>query len=328
MKLNISENKILELFLSNQITLENIESSDREIFINNNGIKLLNEAFKNKSYNQLEILLKNQQVKDIFIKEIKSFNNLSELNFISKLPENNIVSMFILEMTRENFEYKKDFFTQMIPIFLENKETMKSFFAIKTGETLASFPKGQPIGLLILRVINSNIEELISESIIPMSLYNNMSKDTIAHCLFQYSFENNKVIVEHFSDLDLALKDKNELGHNALDKLSADLRERNVKTIEYLFTEKLDLELYKNEFMNYIIKSSNILKNKNTKNALRERAFSSLKNLFNLPQLQSNETFKELIAQNLAQKCSPDVQYLWLSAKLPTKGQDIKRPKI
>lgn len=329
MKLNINENQVLELLLNNQILLENIDKSDRDNFIDKNYYKILETSFKNKNYKQLAELLDNQQINKSFIQEIKTFTQLAELNYISKLPENNIISTFILEMNRQNFEDdKKLFFQKIIPLILQNKEEMKKFFAIKIGEAFSSIPKGQPIGLCILRVINENIDEMIKEDILPITLFNNQTKDTMAHCLHQYSFENSKIIIENFPDLNLALKDKNEVGHNAIDKLSSDLRERNVKLIEYLFIEKLDIQLYKNEFINYIIKSSNILKNKQTKPSIRERAFSSLEVLFNLPQLQTNNILKELVAQNLAKKCTPEIQYLWLSAKLPVKGEDLKRPKI
>lgn len=328
MKLNINEKKMLQFFLENQIKLEDIDYLDRKDFINNNGVIILHEAFKNKNFEQLELLLENKQIKNLFIKEITLFTSLAELNFIAKLPENNIISIFILEMNRQNFEYKKDFFEKIVNFILEYKEEMKSFFAIKTGEALPSFPKGQPIGLCILRVINDNIEVLIKEKIIPISLYNSIIKDTMAHSLYQYSFENNKVIINNLENLDNSLKDKNIDGKTPLDNLMNDLREKNINTIEYLFSEKLDIAQYKNELINYIIKCSNILRNKQSKDSLKDRVFKSLDKIFNLEELQSNLILKETIAKAISQKSLKEVQYLWLSAKLPAKNILNKMSKI
>jgi hypothetical protein len=107
-----------------------------------------------------------------------------------------------------------------------------------------------------------------------------------------------------------------------------DLRERNIQILEYLFTEKLNIELYKKEFINYIIKGSNILKNHQTKPVLRESIFNTFKVLFNLTQLQENENLKQEIGKNLASKATKEIQYLWLTAKLPTKGIKEKKLKI
>lgn len=328
MKLNINEIQILKLILDNLIELDNIEPIDREKFIKNNADIILLESFKNKNFKQLEILFENKQIQDVFVNKIKQFNSLAELNYIEQLPENNIISYFILEMTRQNYEEKEVFFNKLVPIILNNKKEMTEFFSIKTGTAQAGFIKGSPIGFFILRVINTQIEKLLEEKIISTDLYNLISQDTLVHSLHQYSFENSKIIIEQLTDVNVALKDKNNVGHNPIDKLSSDLRERNVKTIEYLFSEKLDMALYKKELIDYIVKSSNILKNKQTKPSLRQRAFDSLNVIFNLPQLQSNENLKESIAKNLAHKCTPEVQYLWLSAKMPNKGDNIKRPKI
>lgn len=328
MKINLTKEQILVLVLEHKINIHDIDDKDRSQFINQYAMTLLNEAFKKADFKNLESLFDIEEVKNKFMNEIKTFNNLANISYLDKLPKNNIIADFILSMSRQNHEEKKDFFQKIVPLLFEYKEDMTKFFQIRIGENTSSFPQGQPIGLFFLRVLDKDIQNLLDQNIISMKLFSPKTKDTIGHYMYQYTFENNKTILERFENLSNSLKDKNHLNETPIDKLISDLRERNIQTLEYLFSEKLEISLYKAEFLKYVIKASNIFKNKQTKPALKEKLFNTLEVLFNLPQLQSNEKFKEEVAKNLANKCPVEIQYLWLNAKLPAKGLEIKKPKI
>lgn len=328
MKINLTKEQILALVLEHKINLQDIEETDRPQFIEQYAITLLNETFNKSDFKNLESLFEIKEIQSKFMNEIRTFNNLATISYLEKLPQNNIISNFILTMSRQNHEDKKDFFHKIVTLLFENKEDMTKFFQIRLGENTSAFPQGQPIGLFFLRVLDKEIEELLDQNIISMKLFSPKTKDTIGHYMYQYTFENNKTIIERFENLNESLKDKNQLNETPMDKLISDLREKNIQTLEYLFSEKLELSLYKNEFLKYIIKASNIFKNKQTKPALREKLFNTLEILFNLPQLQNNEQFKEEVAKNLANKSPVEIQYLWLSARLPAKGIEIKKPKI
>lgn len=79
--------------------------------------------------------------------------------------------------------------------------------------------------------------------------------------------------------------------------------------------------------INYVVKGANILRNKQTKQSLRDRVIESLEKLFNLENIQNNEELKKEIAQNIVNKVTPEIHYLWLNAKLGNKPS-IKKSKI
>lgn len=332
MKINITEEHILQLFLDNKISLDDIDIQDRKNFINNNANRLLKDGFKNKNFKQLEILFSVKEIQDIFFKEINSLVKTANINYIENLPQNNFITDFIWSMSRQDFAEKKSFFRQINVLVLEHKEEMKDFFALRTSETNSGFRKYQPLGLFYLRVVDMDVELLLNKDIISVDLFSPNTKDTIGHCLYQYSFETNQIIIDKIEkkqNLVDFLCDKNDSDHTPIDKLCSDLRNRNIDTLEYLFLEKLDIKVFKKDFLNYVIKCSNILKNKQTKLIIRERIFQSLDVLFNMGTLQSDSELKQEVGKTLSNKCEKEIHYLWLSAKLQPKGiLEKKKPKI
>lgn len=333
MLINLSEQKIVDLMINDMISIEDIDISERTAFIKNKGSFLLFHYFKeNKSY-LIEKLLEYQTIEDVFIEEVRSFNKLASINYVEKLPENSFITHFILSMSKQNSLTKQDVFNKIYPLVIKYKEDFQQFFKIRLGENSSAFIKGQPIGMFFLRVFDREIEDVLNEGVIDLNLFSITTKDTLAHYLHQYSFEVNKSIIDKIYNDKLYnhedfFKDKNNIGHTGIDKLNNDLRERNIQTLEYLFSNKLDLNIYKNEFLNYVMKSANILKNTQTKQSMKDRVLVSLNTLFNLPQLQNNALLKKCVAEKIANNGSVEIHYVWLQAKFPEKGIEEKRPKI
>lgn len=323
MKINLTQEQVLNFYLENKIFLEDIEIEDRTIFINNNAHKLLLDNFKNKNFKQLENLFKVEEIKVIFFKEIKLLVQSAEINYLEKLPENNFITYFIWSMSRQDFSEKKQFFKDINNLVMDHKEVMREFFALRVGEGNSGFHKYQTFGLFYLRVIDTGVNLLLDENIISIDIYSPNTKDTIGHCFYQYSFETNKVIIESIEkkkNLSDFLISKNELGLNCIDKLFSDLRTKNIATLEYLFLEKLEIVIFKKEFLNYIVKCSHVIRNKQAKNSIKERMFQSLNLLFNMDSLQSNNEIKEEVAKTISNKTGAEIHYLWLNAKIKPKG--------
>lgn len=323
MKINLTQEQVLTLYLENQISLEDIDIEDRTNFIVSNANKLLIEAFINKDFKQLEILFKIKEIELIFFKEIKLLIQTAKSNYLENLPENNFITEFVWSMSRQDFAEKRQFFQDVNNLVLNHNEEMKDFFALSVGEGNSGFRKYQPFGLFYLRVIDKDVNVLLENNIIAIDLFSPNTKDTIGHCFYQYSFETNKVIIaniEKVKNLSDFLIAKNELGITSLDKLCSDLRTKNITTLEYLFLEKLELKLFKKEFLNYIIKCSHVIGNKQAKKATKERIFQSLNLLFNMESLQSDRELKEEVAKTISNKTETGIQYLWLNAKLQPKG--------
>lgn len=332
MKVNISESRLLELLLDNTISFEDIDKQDKSVFIKNHAAKLLIESFKDKNFNNLEILFDNKEIQTVFLEEVKKIVESANINYLETLPENNVVTEFVWSMSRQDIAIKEKFFKAINKVVLNNSDQMIKLFNIRVGQSNSSFRKYQPIGLSYLRMIDEDVNVLIDKNIVSIDLFSPNTKDTIAHCLYQYSFITNKIIIEKIEkerNLIDFLLDKNDMGQTAIEKLCSDLRVRNIETIEYLFTEKVEIKKFEKDFLNYILKCSNIIKNKQTKKVIKERILESLELLFNMDSLQSDNNIKEYIAKNITNKCDKEVHYLWLSAKLQPKGMiENKKPKI
>ena len=203
---------------------------------------------------------------------------------------------------------------------------MRDFFKLRIGEMYSTFPKNEPIGLFFLRVVDSRVEDLLDKEIISIKSFNPIDLDTIAHYMYQYSFETNKILIGKLN-FKIDLKDKNKLGNTPMNNLMSDLRAKNIMTLTYLFDEKIEIVDFKKDFLNYIVKCAGILRNQKVKTTIRESIISSLEILFNSNQIQLNEDLKLDIGKTLSNKVGLEIQYIWLNAKLTPK-EKIKSPKI
>lgn len=328
MIINLTEQKVLNLIINYDINIEDIAISERKNFLENQGSNLLLHYFKQNHSSEVAKILNYEPIEDLFMKEIRSFNNLADINYIESLPENSFITYFIGWMSKQNALDKENCFDKIYPLLTKYKEDFKKFFNIRLGEDKSSFPKGQPIGLFFLRVFDKPIDTLLDSGVISVDLFSPITNDTLAHYLSQYSFNVSKSIIDKIENLTYFLQDKNQLGKTGIDKLMSDLRERNIQTIEYLFSQKIDISIFQNEFFSYVIKGSNVLKNIQTRNIVKENILKSFTVLFSLPQIQNNVELKQSLAKKIAQHAPIEIQYLWLNAKLPPKGIEEKRLKI
>lgn len=324
MKINISKEKLLDLILNDKISLNEIESEDKKEFITQYGSLLLLNAFKNNEYQQLEYLLSEEQIRKKFLSYIKGTISSAEISYVDNLSE--IMNFFILSMSRQNIQEKQNFFNVITEFCLENPIEMTRFFNLRTNITWAGFEKDIPIGMHYLKVAEKNVNKLLDLNIISKNLFSLTKKTTLIHYLHLYPYETSKYLIDNI-DLNSTLKDRDDLNHTPLDNLISDLRVKNVDLITYLFKEKIEIDLFKKEFITYVVKSANILRNKQTKQSLRDNIMKSLEDLFNFDEIQNNEELKQNIAKNICQKVTPEIQYLWLNAKL--KGKPVvKKIKI
>lgn len=328
MIINISEKKIVSLILNDGLEVEDIAQNERNIFLKNHGNSLMLHYFNQNNSSELAKLLDYEPIEDLLIKEVRSFNSIANINYIESLPENSVMTYFIWSMSKQNAFNKENFFNKIYPLLTKYKSDFKKFFSIRLGEEKSSFPKGQPIGMFFLRVLDKQIDSVLDSGVISLDLFSPITNDTLAHNLHGYNYEVSKAIIDRVTDIDQFFKDKNKTQHTGIDKLMNDLRERNIQTLEYLFSEILDLNNYQKDFMNYVVKSANVLKNSQTSQALKDRLLLSLNNLFNLPKLQNDVAFKPRLAEKIASIGSVEIHYLWLNAKFPEKGIEEKRLKI
>lgn len=323
MKINISKEKLLDLILNNKISLNEIDNRDREEFIKQYGASLLLNAFK-VDYTQLESLFFYDDIKKIFLSYIKGAISSAEISYVDSLSE--MMNCFVLLMSRQNIEDKQNFFNVITDFCLENPIEMTRFFNLRTNITASGFEKDIPIGMYYLRVADTNVDKLLDSNIISKNLFSLTKKTTLIHYLHLYPYKTSKYLIDSI-DLNSTLKDKDSLTHTPLDNLISDLRFKNIDLIDYLFKEKLEINLFKKEFITYVVKGANILKNKQTKQSLKDRVIDSLECLFNLEKIQNNEELKKEIAKNISNKVTPEIHYLWLNAKLGSKPI-IKKLKI
>lgn len=324
MKLNLDKEKVLNLVLNSTVELEEIDSKDKVEFINLFGDTLLESAFKNKQYKQLEQLFQNEIIRKNFLNQIKKTISEANISYIENLT--GVINLFVLEMSRQNIEEKQNFFNIMTEFCLENPIEMRKFFNLRSNTVASGFENDIPFGMYYLRVAEKDMKELFDKNIISKNLFSLKKKTTLIHYLHYYPYETSKYIIDNV-DLTSALKDRDNLTHTPLENLISDLRVKNIEIIDYLFVHKLDLNFFKKELISYIVKGSNILKNKQTKQSLRDRVLESLENIFNLEKIQSNDNLKQEIAKNIANKIVPEIHYLWLNAKFSEKPV-VKRLKI
>lgn len=331
--INLTPTQIIKLFQDKEITLDNLDEINKKKFISSSANELLKNSSENKDFIQLENLFENKEIKNTFVKEVDLIVKSAELSYLDNLPEDSFVNFFVYDMTIQNFKFKKDFYEKITPLIIENSELMEKFFKIRLrmkNKQVVTFDPCQPLGLHFLRVVDNkeHLEQLFEKNILSPDLFNMNSKKTMAHCMSQYSFEANKVILDNISNLSIALKDKCIESKTPLDLLSANMREHNINTLEHIFLNKIEIKEFKKDFFNCIVRYSKFLSNENNSDTLKNKILNSLTNILNSDQIQSDNVLKEEVAKVIGTQCSNEIHYLWLNAKLKLVDNNFKKSKI
>lgn len=221
MKINIEKEKLLKLMTDGIIELKELDNHDKNTFINEFGNTLLDNAFKSKSYKQLNELFNNETIKNHFLNKIKLTTSNANISYINNLDS--IINLFVLEMSRQNIEEKQEFFDTITKFCLENPIEMRKFFNLRTEITSSGFEREIPIGMYYLRVAGQDAKKLLDLEIISKDLFSLTKKTTLIHYLHLYPYETSKYLIDTI-DLNSTLKDKDDLNHTPLDKLITDLR--------------------------------------------------------------------------------------------------------